>query len=423
MYFIYQNMYTHMPRKKTRNPDPSSLPMELKKHVSSIHVSGELSLLERKISNVLLLNAYDRLLTAKSHQISTALLSEVLDFDSHNIQKLKDALHTLTTTAITWDMMGDDGKNEWGVSALLAYARIKGGICTYEYSNALAKKLYNPEIYARINLGIQRKFTSSYALALYENCLRFKNVGSTGWIALDVFKKLMGTEQNTSYDLFREFNRTVLKTAISEVNKTSDLLVEVEFKRDKRKVIAVRFSVTPNAQIILTVEMADSEQFKRLPVYQRLKTWGIAERLAIQWISQYGEEYLNQKLDYTDSLEKLGHIKGAPSGFLVSAVSNDYQLPEEQKKKRTQVRRKQTLETEQQAKTQAQERKQQAKIERQKVENYLANLSKTQQEALQAAFLRAHEGDYVVMRQYHQNGFKSASVQALFREYVRQQST
>lgn|GEM_PF-6272769 len=34
---------------------------ELKKHVGAVHVKGRLSLLQRKVSNILLLNAYDEL--------------------------------------------------------------------------------------------------------------------------------------------------------------------------------------------------------------------------------------------------------------------------------------------------------------------------------------------------------------------------
>ena len=39
----------------------------LKKHVAAIHTDGHLSLLQRKLSNVLLLNDYDALLTQTAH--------------------------------------------------------------------------------------------------------------------------------------------------------------------------------------------------------------------------------------------------------------------------------------------------------------------------------------------------------------------
>ena len=78
--------------------------------------------------------------------------------------------------------------------ALLSYARLKGGVCEYAYSPALAEKLHDPKVFALINLNIQRRFTSGHALALYENCYRFERTGSTGWWPIDLFRRLMGVD-------------------------------------------------------------------------------------------------------------------------------------------------------------------------------------------------------------------------------------
>ena len=45
----------------------------LKKHVSAIHIGAKLSLLQRKLVNALLYNAYDELLTAREHSISASV--------------------------------------------------------------------------------------------------------------------------------------------------------------------------------------------------------------------------------------------------------------------------------------------------------------------------------------------------------------
>lgn len=42
---------------------------ELKKHVAAVHIRNRLSLLERKVANILLLNAYEDLLTQEVHTI------------------------------------------------------------------------------------------------------------------------------------------------------------------------------------------------------------------------------------------------------------------------------------------------------------------------------------------------------------------
>ena len=46
----------------------------VKKNVAAIHISGKLTLLQRKLSNVLLLNAYDALTSAPRRTRSTRAL-------------------------------------------------------------------------------------------------------------------------------------------------------------------------------------------------------------------------------------------------------------------------------------------------------------------------------------------------------------
>ena len=48
----------------------------LRKHVAAIHIGGKLSLLQRKLSNCLLLHAYDDLLTKSRHRIDAETLVE-----------------------------------------------------------------------------------------------------------------------------------------------------------------------------------------------------------------------------------------------------------------------------------------------------------------------------------------------------------
>ena len=138
----------------------------VKKHVAAIHVSGKLTLLQRKLSNVLLLNAYDTLREASSFQMDARTLCMLVGYNSNDFETLKASLRGLAETVAEWDMLDEAGQQEWGVSSLLSYAKLKGGVCEYAYSPALAEKLADPKVFALINLNIQRRFTSGHALAL-----------------------------------------------------------------------------------------------------------------------------------------------------------------------------------------------------------------------------------------------------------------
>ena len=67
----------------------------VKKHVAAIHVSGKLTLLQRKLSNVLLLNAYDTLMSRPSHQIDARTLCLMIGYNSNDMDTLKQSLRGL----------------------------------------------------------------------------------------------------------------------------------------------------------------------------------------------------------------------------------------------------------------------------------------------------------------------------------------
>ena len=65
--------------------------LELKKHVAVIHSNSKISLLQRKISNALLFHAYDDLLIKDEHEIQISTLTKLIDYDSHDHKKIKQA--------------------------------------------------------------------------------------------------------------------------------------------------------------------------------------------------------------------------------------------------------------------------------------------------------------------------------------------
>lgn len=290
----------------------------VKKNVAAIHVSGKLTLLQRKLSNVLLLNAYDTLVTQSSHRIDARTLCLMIGYNSNDTDTLKGALRGLAETLAEWDMLDEKGRQEWGVSALLSYAKLKDGVCEYAYSPALAEKLHDPKVFALINLNIQRQFTGGHALALYENCFRFVNTGSTGWWPLEIFRRLMGVDGSDYYQSFKQLNAKIIKPAAAEVNKVSDILVTPETRRMGRTVTDIRFLIKRNPQLAM-MNIDDGEALRSGVVYNRLREMGISDRLARQWIAQHGETHLTETLDYVAGR---GGVR-SPARYLSVALSGE----------------------------------------------------------------------------------------------------
>ncbi|EYD70465.1 replication initiation protein [Limimaricola hongkongensis] len=287
----------------------------VKKNVAAIHIGGKLTLLQRKLSNVLLLNAYDTLLSQNVHAIDARTLCLMIGYNSNDIDSLRDALRGLAETVAEWDMLDEKGRQEWGVSALLAHARLRDGVCDYAYSPALAEKLHDPRVFALINLDIQRRFTSGHGLALYENCYRFVRTGSTGWWPLEVFRRLMGVDDSAYYRSFKHLNAKVIKPAVEEVNRSSNILIAPEFKRVGRSVTELRFVIRENPQLAM-LDIDDGQAVRSQPVYERLRAQGVSDRLARQWIAEHGAEAVAEKLDWVAGKEGVR----SPVGYLRAAL-------------------------------------------------------------------------------------------------------
>lgn len=216
------------------------------KHVQAIHVGGDLSLIQRKLANALLYHAYPDLPVKEKYTIKLSYLCELIELNGNDWPLIKESLKGLRNGYIEFGVLKENGKmKSWGIMSLLAEAKVDfvSGTVLYSYGPLLRESLYDPAVYELINLGITNKFGSKYALALYENCASYRKVGSTGWMAMEVFRQLMGCADDPYYDDFKYLNAKVIKPAVREVNETSDIEVTPEFKRQSRKVSDVRLLI------------------------------------------------------------------------------------------------------------------------------------------------------------------------------------
>lgn len=307
-------------------PSAKVLPQVLKKHVAAVHTSGVLSLVERKIGNILLLNAYDDLVQEDGrevrHRIPVGYLGQMVGWDdSNNVSSLKAALASLQKTTVEFNLM-KDGKESWESMSMLSYASVRNGICTYGYVSELARKLSDPDVFATINVGIQKRFKGGYSLTLYENCVRYKNVKSTGWWDIDMFRHLMGADAEM-YNDFKRLSSFVIKKSVEEVNTVSDIKIAVEFERRGLKVIRLRFIVAENPQQSLfgPVSLNDNELdvIRASETFKRLRAHGVGERLALAAIKQDPEQ-ARLAIDTAEARDQEGGIKTTTGAYITKLI-------------------------------------------------------------------------------------------------------
>lgn len=302
---------------------------ELKKHVGLIHSTNKFSLLERKIANALLYNAYDELITKSEHSIHIAQLSFLIGYNSKDYKTIKKSLIALLSTVLEWNIIDKNKKENdiWVASSMLADAKIDGPICTYSYSNRLKELCYHPEFYGKLNMKVLAAFKSSYGLALYENCIRYQNIFQTPWLDLMTYRKLMGVEEG-EYKKFKDLNKRVIKPAVTEVNKYSSITVEPEFKKQGRDIMAIKFLITkkPIQKDVSSVKVIDKTvQLGKLNDCL-VNDYGFLTSNAQKLIKQYGEQYIFSKIKMIESSSSYnnGKILNLAS-YLQKALIEDYQ--------------------------------------------------------------------------------------------------
>ena len=328
---------------------------EVIKASPAIQIQGRMTHLQRRAWNVLLANAYDELPNKDIHRVSVAELAKSLGFNSRDYDHLKETLEALVDCIVEWNILGKDKKQRWGVASLLASAEIENGICTYGFAPHLRYKLYNPRIYTKLNLRLQNRFTSRYALILWEVCFDYfdiaRNEGETSFIPLETFRELMGLEKE-EYPVFKVLNRDVIKPAIKEINELTNFCVEIETKRIGRKIGELKFRISRLKEIPTlepTQEAAESTQaslfvdMEDLPALAvKLVQAGVSQKEALrianeEWDGVDAAVVLEDKEDFAVYVdEKIGLARHATNvrnagGFIVKAIRENYQDPEFQK--------------------------------------------------------------------------------------------
>ena len=319
---------------------------EVIKASPAIQIQSKISLLQRRAWNVLLANAYHELPDKDIHSVSVVELAAKLGFGDGNQEYLKEMLRSLRSCEVEWNLLNKDNKQVWGIAGLLASVEIEDGICSYEFPKPLRLKLYNPRVYAKLNLRLQNRFRSRYALVLWEVCFDYfdttRDQGETPFIPLEIYRELMGIEAD-EYRTFKALNQFVIKPAIKEINDLTDYFVEVEQKRLGRRIGELKFRITkvnqfpvqesffPDIENLppVAVELIQAEIDRKVAMKIADEDWDFVNP---EKLPEPGT-YPNFLVYVTEKIEISRHAAEVKNrgGFLIEAIRENYQNSEVKK--------------------------------------------------------------------------------------------
>ncbi|MDB5794273.1 MAG: putative replication protein [Noviherbaspirillum sp.] len=219
-----------------------------------------------------------------------------------NKTELWNDLLALKNETITFNFLGKDGGelrygagfiSEWAVHATRIEFKFPSFI------EDVVRGLDEPKaIFQRLNWEIFNHFSGKYEAIIYKLCRDYKGVGRTPYMALEKFREYMGIAPH-EYKDFRDLNKVVISGPVKTINASavSDISVAVEFEKQSRRVVGLRFTVSSRQQEIMPLEPEGNLAFRfaKVPLEPATQQKYLAMRtpeeigIAIQRANEYGE--------------------------------------------------------------------------------------------------------------------------------------
>jgi hypothetical protein len=206
-----------------------------------------LTLQDRRIYNLLILNAWDSITEPKEHRIHKRDLR-----GTHNVNdRVGDSLLRLMGAVAQLRVERDAGDGRGPETFTRRVQLLAGteesarsdGLVFYSFPAAVRGIIRESSQYARLQKQVMFAFSSKYALALYEMVqkrgnLKFK---TSEEFPLDRFRSLLGVEPDKLRQ-FKHFKNRAIDPAVLEVNGLGEFGCKIEPIYAGRKVTAVRLS-------------------------------------------------------------------------------------------------------------------------------------------------------------------------------------
>jgi Initiator Replication protein len=206
-----------------------------------------LTLQDRRIYNLLILNAWDSITEPKEHRIHKRELRGT----HHTSERVGDSLLRLMGAVAQLRIERDAGEGDGTETFTRRVQLLAGteesaqsnGIVFYSFPAAVRGIIRESSQYARLQKQVMFAFSSKYALALYEMVqkrgnLKFK---TSEEFPVDRFRSLLGVDAGKLSE-FKNFKLRAIDPAVLEVNGLGEFGCKVEPVYACRKVTAVRLS-------------------------------------------------------------------------------------------------------------------------------------------------------------------------------------
>jgi hypothetical protein len=201
-----------------------------------------LTLHDRRVYNLLILNAWGSIDQPKEHCIAKRELKGT----HHTNERVGDSIMRLMSAIVQVRITRPDGKPYIRRVQLLSTTdegTDEDGLLYYNFTAGLRAVIKQSSQFARLQKDVMFAFSSKYALALYEIVQKRGNLKHkfSDEFSLDHFRALLGVEKG-KLTRFLHLRQRAIDPAVLEVNGLGEFGCKVEPVYKGRKVVAVRLS-------------------------------------------------------------------------------------------------------------------------------------------------------------------------------------
>lgn len=302
-------------------------PDAFKKAVQVVHSKPKkpLSLVQRKIGNAWIKHALSEDSDSSGWwTMSLKALEADVNFNSNDRKSLRESAEALMSVVFEWDVVSSEAKRSlWKASVLFPEIELYPDKVKFQFSTQMRERLLNPEVYAMIDMNIVRKFRRAASLAIWEHCVRYKEIKHTPFMDVAEFRDMILGEDsgNKTYDEYKFFKSKILKPAIAEIATVARIELTIEEEKVGKKVARIRFLIAVEAK----EKQAPDSDIDMKAVAEIVK-FGVPQSEARQIVAKQDNKDVWAAISYTKSrigdknLPKLER----PAPYFRKALENNY---------------------------------------------------------------------------------------------------
>lgn len=304
---------------------------------------GRLTLLSRKIFNVLVYRAQqvgqpgqDAPKNIKSGEkyfwVPLGEVAADANYDSKDTELFKNHIDELQDVRVY-----HEDQIAWTSERLLASVKLVKGdgrkknstqpvMLGYMFPPEVEAMVLKPNQYTKLSLYYQAQFRRGASLVLYEICKRYltnpsKVTGRQPWQWWH--NVLTGSHEDTENVQYKYFKRDVINPAVTEINSTSDLNVELIEFRSGRRVKDLQFKVLPAKQFSLPFSAPAILDTRLL---EKMMQLGISQHEASDLMAEYTVVQIDEALLVTKKREENKKLTplDSPAAYFKRALKNGY---------------------------------------------------------------------------------------------------